>query len=266
MPCGVHSLFCMNNKSILWSLFVSACVLLATILSFTLQSTGHSSNPTDLVAYYQTDGKHKAAMEKVLYLFKRIYQPEQIHMHNDGGPSLLRSIARLHGIRHYTYDRSSGCIAQKQGMFFKSDQAGAAYLERLSNVARAAPWVLLLEDDVWLHSAINTEALLYDINGQCIGHMDKGLAKLVRPRGSDCYGGCGGMVVRSSRLLSANISTAMVDSLIQASSRHNIASDELLSAVVLLAGGTIGPMEGYFESNYYLGTHPVVQHQAKSLY
>lgn len=255
----------MNNRSILCSLFVSASILLATILSFNVQSTSHSKN-TDLVAYYQTNGKHMVATKEVIHLFKRLYPPEQIHMHNDGGPSLLRAIAHLNGIRHYTYDRSSGCIAQKEGMYFISAQTGTAYLERLSNVARAAPWVLLLEDDVWLHSAINTEGLIYDINGECKAHFNEGLANFVRPPVSNCYGGCGGMVVRSSRLLRANISTAMVDSLIKASDKHNIASDELLSAVILLAGGTIGPMEGYFESNYYLGTNPVVQHQAKALY
>ena len=83
-----------------------------------------------------------------------------------------------------------------------------------------------------------------------------------------CYGGCGGAVVRSSALLRANLTEANVGVLLRATDNNGIiASDELLSAVILMSGGTIGRYYG-FTDHPWLRWIPgfVVVHQEKSLY
>ena len=209
-----------------------------------------------VVAYYQTNGAHPRAMERAIRMFKNFYPPENIHMHNDGGSPKLKSIAHVHGIRNY----SSTVVkrsATKEGMYFSTPEAGADYLDRLAKTAEAAPWVLLLEDDVGLHGRIDTDQLKYDINGMCYNNYAPGLAKRLK---YGCYGACGGMIVNSSRLLSANRTTELVGELIAIDARGagNIASDELLAAVIILNGGTIGPYDGFTDKIYRPGM--VTQH------
>ena len=115
------------------------------------------SNTDNMVTCYQTNSKHRAAMERAINLFKQFYRPETIYMHSNGGSSQLRSLTRLYCIRNITSTRKIHSRSE-QGMFFTSPEAGAAYLERLSRVARIALWVLLLEDYVWLHAAVLTPA------------------------------------------------------------------------------------------------------------
>ena len=114
---------------------------------------------------------------------------------------------------------------------------------------------------------MNTDRLKYDISGACFALYNDGLSKFVSGMVGRCYGGCGGHIVRSAALLRANISEAAVDELARASSLNKIASDELLSAVIIMSGGTIGSYSGFINSpwlRWLPGT--VLVHQAKGLY
>ena len=212
-----------------------------------------------IVAYYQTSGAHPVAMDRVLGMFRRWLPDSELLVHSDGGGPKLDALSRLYGIRNYTYtaQRSS---AVSDGLYFRSPEAGADYLERLAKAARTAPWVLLLEDDVGIHGWIDTRQFKYDINAHCRQYFEKKIADFIRPGGNGrvCYSGCGGSVIRSSGLLSANRTVERVAEIIRAKSPDPLGSDELLSAVILLHGGTIGSYRGYTELPFLPGM--VVQH------
>jgi hypothetical protein len=233
---------------------VLAVFFVATILWY---STTGNIAPKSLAAYYQTNGAHPRAMHRTLHMFRQFYPAETISLHNDGGSPKLQSVAYLYGIRNYSVTVLKGS-SKKEGMYFTTPQAGADYLDRVSRAAEVAPWILLLEDDVGLHRPIPIDELKYDINGRCTAPLDIGLSNYVKPGAKLCYGGSGGMIVNSSRLLSANRTVERVAELINASTRDNIASDELLSITILMNGGTIGPFNGYSEWSWFPGT--VTQH------
>ena len=235
-------------------------VLGVLCVSLMIVSVNIRHNPTsNVVAYYQTNGAHPLAMDRAIHMFKNFYAPDNIHLHNDGGSPKLRSLAHVHGIRNYSFTVVKGS-ATKEGMYFSTPEAGSHYLDRLARTAKVAPWLLLLEDDVGLHARIDTDKLKYDINGLCTAPYVAGLAKYVKHA---CYGGSGGMIVNSSRLISANYTTERVEDLMRARGTDTIASDELLSAVILLNGGTIGTYDGYSEWTWRPGM--VTQH-SKFLY
>ena len=158
--------------------------------------------------------------------------------------------------REYTEDPTAQS-ARPNGLYFKNPAGGTAYLERIAVAARLAPWLLLLEDDVWLYGRIGTSELSYDINSKCDAHFAAPLGALVS---KGCYAPCGGSVLRSSRLLSANRTRARVGEIMQ----HTTASDQLLSATVLMGGGGIGAYGGYSETWWRFGV--VILHHAKYAY
>ena len=108
--------------------------------------------------------------------------------------------------------------------------------------------------------------LHYDINGECWHWYNAGMAMFLSGSRWQCYGGYGGNVVRSSALLRSNLTEANVGVVLRANNGI-IASDELLSAIILMSGGTIGRYNG-FTNHPWLRWIPgvVVVHQAKSLY
>ena len=239
---------------------------MASMLGFQLLTDLlNTEHQATIAAYYQTNGAHPAAMERVLHLFEQHYSPHNIYLHNDGGTSRLHAVARLHRISNYSYTISKGSIAEK-GMYFNTAESATLFIERVTKAAQAADWLLLLEDDVWLHGPIKTDDLKYDVNSDCTHFFNTGLANWLRPHswGWVCYGGAGGAIIRSSRLLASNYTIQRVAEIMHASDREDIASDELISAIILMSGGTIGSYEGFTKYIYRPGI--MVQHEAKSLY
>lgn len=245
-----------------WYLIWLVCAVMGLALVLVLHIWSDQAEPQPpehIVAYYQTNGAHRVAMHRVLHMFMEWYPHSELQMHNDGGSSKLNSLSALYRIKNYSYKALKGSDT-REGMYFKSPEAGADFLERLATAARAAPWLLLLEDDVGVHQHVDTRKLNYDINAHCSSYFDRKLADFVNPlaHGWVCYSGCGGSIIRSSRLLSANRTVDRVAEIMQHIEGDSVASDVLLSAVILLNGGTIGPYTGYTEWAWLPGM--VTQH------
>jgi hypothetical protein len=226
-----------------------------------LEAPDHSDAGEDrLAAYIQTSGLHLQALDEALHRFRKFYPTAPLYVHNDGGGRAVRQLALLYRARDYT-EASTAQSARPNGLYFRDPAGGTAYLERIAAAARLAPWLLILEDDVWLYGRIRTSELSYDINSKCDAHFAVPLGALVsKSKGGMCYAPCGGSVLRSSRLLSANRTLAGVSEIM----KHTTASDQLLSATVLMGGGGIGAYGGYSETWWRFGV--VILHHAKYAY
>lgn len=249
---------------------VLVCSFIWMFLS--LASTDHQlDNPkSEYIAYYQTSGRNSLAIRTVLSLFHRVYPSARVSMYFD---SLRTTIEHVPLSKQDMVMFAGGVAdssASRTGMHYDSVHAAEGYIKRLQKTAGLLPggWVFLLEDDVWVLRAVPPEDLHYDISGTCwasyrpeysavIGNHSKGQ--------QTCYGGYGGHFVNSSRLL--GLSSGSVRQLITdlLAVHSPIASDELLSAVVLDDGGTIGYYTGYYDKLQGVG-HFKTQHQMKWLY
>lgn len=254
-------------------IMVSACILLVCVFvwmfsRFTIDNQP-ASPKSHVIAYYQTSGKHALAIQVVLSLFHRVYPWARICMYLDTLDTNIKLVPLGKGDLITITTRTTEESASKTGMYFDTVHAAQAYIQRLQATAGLMPggWILLLEDDVWVWRAVPEPDLLYDISGACRAIYRPEYAAIIRNQTTSplCYGGFGGQFVNSSRLL--GLSQARVSQLIKRmlAVYSPIASDELLSAVVLNDGGTIGYYTGYYET---LRTNDVVktEHQMKWLY
>lgn len=254
-------------------IMVSACILLVCVFVWMFSRFTIDSQPvtpkSHVIAYYQTSGKHALAIQVVLSLFHRVYPWARICMYLDTLDTNIKLVPLGKGDLITITTRTTEESASKTGMYFDTVHAAQAYIQRLQATAGLMPggWILLLEDDVWVWRAVPEPDLLYDISGACRAIYRPEYAAIIRNQTTSplCYGGFGGQFVNSSRLL--GLSQARVSQLItrMLAVYSPIASDELLSAVVLNDGGTIGYYTGYYET---LRTNDVVktEHQMKWLY
>ena len=156
--------------------------------------------------------------------------------------------------------------ASKHGMFFDTVHASRAYLSRLQQAAALNPfgWVLLLEDDVHVFRPVYISDLQYDICGSIRPEYSTAYDKIIKAAmphdGSESkenkrlhYGGFGGHFINSSRLIGLRDEKMLplISDLLR--SYSPIASDELLSAVILQDGGRIGTYSGFYEFEHGRG-------------
>ena len=255
---------------------VIACIVLVCSFIWMFYSlattTDHQlDNPkSEYIAYYQTSGRNSLAIRTVLSLFHRVYPSARISMYFDSLGTTIKHVPLSNQDMVTFAGGVADSSASRTGMYFDSVHAAEGYLKRLQKTAGLLPdgWVFLLEDDVWVLQAVPPEDLLYDISGTCWASYRPEYTAVIwnhSKRQQTCYGGYGGHLVNSSRLL--GLSSASVHQLITdlLAAHSPIASDELLSAVVLVDGGTIGYYAGYYEKLQGVG-HFKTQHQMKWLY
>jgi len=219
------------------------------------------------IAYYQTDGHHSLALRVVLDLLHRVYPSMRVCLYIDspGTNKKLLPQVQTHLVKINILPFKQG--ATKKGLHFNTVHAAEMYIQRLQATAsmKSNGWVFLVEDDVWAIQAVPEEALRYDISGTCWAYYRAEYSVIIKNQTGHCYGGYGGHFVNSSRLLglSSKCFRPLITELLAA--YNPIASDELLSAVILQDGGTIGYYTGYYEK--LVGNGPLMtQHQMKMFY
>lgn len=244
---------------------------------------------TSMSAYYQTSGKHQAAIHLVLMLFRRSYPYAPLTLFYDGSGAeleFMQTVAHTYAANLSYTKVGAHPQGPFKGTFFKVENA-KEYVQRIHDAAAyGATWLMLLEDDAWVCQPVQLERLHYDMNGVC-QPMGPPLAPFLRPLFGEertrCYGGAGGTVLRTSRLLLLPKTThhnatglspvgAFLDALFEKATtttnatREYLASDVILSAVVIHAGGTIGRMYGYADGMRDQTKPLIVRHQMKQLY
>ena len=234
-----------------------------------------------VVAYYQRGVGNSIAFSVALHLFRSVYPSSPVYIHWDADHAPIVSGADLITYNKNNTEKSS----INNGMYFSSVTAMDAYIKRIKTAANLQKngWVLLLEDDVWVLSRIKQNDLRYDISGTCRGQYYTECRECPRAikahsphhqlfRNASCYGGCGGNYINSSRILRLEGYHGLLIDLLKAVGGP-VASDILISSVILADGGTIGDNPGYYEpgdlppgfSNTKYGL-PNIFHQMKWLY
>jgi hypothetical protein len=249
-----------------------AMTLIYYILNHRLDSFSPDQN---IAAYYQTGGTHRVASYVAMSLFRSVYPSVPLYIHYD----ILINDKGINNMQFYptltTTAKNLSDLSASSGMHFTSVSAAEAYIKRLQAAAALNPhgWVLLLEDDVWCWQTVNHADLVFDISGTCWAKYRSEYSKAILQMApshqaflnATCYGGYGGHFVNSSRLLGLqmNLVQRLIKLLLE--SHSPIASDELLSAVILQEGGSIGYYAGYYE---YTKGHSALKtlHQMKWLY
>ena len=195
-----------------------------------------------------------------LQLFRRVYPTVPLYIHYDAlesngqTPQLAIDFdASLVTYNKAISDRSSA----SHGMYFSTVQAVEEYIGRLRSAASLQPegWVFLLEDDVWAWRHLERQDLAFDVSGTCWGNYESKQSDLIKKhsrysvfQNATCYGGCGGHLVNSSRLLGIVDSTSTRDLIAGLLDLDTyIPSDVLLCALILQDGGSIGEYQGFYE-------------------
>jgi len=227
----------------------------------------YSETSAQIGAYYQTSTQHLCATRVALDLFRRVYATAQLTIYIDSSSPSASAIidsGAYSPISVLSYDSNGTTAKGSRGTYFDTAASCVSYIKRIVKAAENIDWLILLEDDVWLCNRINTSALHYDMNGQCIAQYSKAWDNLLHIPGENCYGGYGGFVLKASFLRSmTKMHMEEAINAILKEIKRPVASDELLSALLLRANGTIGRIADYKEK---MTQEPVIVHQMKAFY
>lgn len=177
---------------------------------------------------------------------------------NDGGLLDLSVVAKEFNATQYFYlDKSSSKL---KGLHFGTPTRALQFVRRVVSVAEisGADWVILLEDDVRVWRRISVDQLQFVLNGDNIHESLERQGGLVpsidRLRGCPVrdthYGGAGGAILSGEYLRSlgacgSDVVLGWLTSLYEGS--NSLASDQILSSLVLLSGYRVGTWPGYKE-------------------
>uniref|UniRef100_A0A6C0I2P6 Glycosyltransferase 2-like domain-containing protein n=1 Tax=viral metagenome TaxID=1070528 RepID=A0A6C0I2P6_9ZZZZ len=135
-------------------------------------------------------------------------------------------------------------------------------------------YVMWLEDDVVINRRI-TSPFLYDLNGYCPNSLlpchKEGMVKdfpFIDVNKDYRYSGAGGSVFHKYRLLNCLQNVDLVTTLFKNVNSYRMPwnQDFLLSVLILLNKGTVGPYDGHQDGGYDINPNIVVQHQYKRFY
>ena len=242
------------------------------------------------VAAFYTCYKQVASANKVLSYFRKQYPTAPIHLFNDAGDPLIKYVSYKHGAK-YTY-QPNHTASIWIGNNFDSAENAWVYVKNLLVTARLSnsDWIVLLEDDVVFLRQITVQDLEFDMNGvkpdwDVINGVNEFWYTVVQKYMKDHYpnvtlhtfwSGSGGTVFRGSFLRSIDFSKArmQLDNLFELAKNQKIplASDQILSFVVQINGGSIGTNRHFTDAKWpisipkYLLGYVDILHGDKSLY
>lgn len=266
---------------VFWTVWI-VIVLVMVTPTYTVEHIENQDH-VNVVAYCQRVAGNSIAFRVALHLFRSVYPSSPLYIHWDDDYAQPVSGANLITHNKNIIEKTKN-VGTKQ-MFFASVASMEAYIQRLKTAAgfERNGWVLLLEDDVWVVSQIKRRQLQYDISGTCGGQLRKqcrecpSIIQAHSPnhqafRNAECYGGCGGNYINSSRILALEGYQNVLEAILRAWGGP-VPQDVMLSSVILADGGTIGDNPGYYEPEdfkKYLSNansdQPNILHQMKHLY
>ena len=129
------------------------------------------------------------------------------------------------------------------------------YFLQVCELREESEWIFVLEDDVKVYKPVSK--LRFSLNGSVAEHFAKDLRKLIiRETGirylkyrQNIYSGCGGSII-SKKVIQKYTRAEWIPKLekfYDGSGATTLGSDEILSLMTVLAGGTIGPYDEFVE-------------------
>jgi hypothetical protein len=197
------------------SLLTTRKIIAQNLLNTCLSSQLRSSFPDRFGAYYQTSLAHVYATDLVLTIFRRFHEHSPVFVYIDRiHNNAIKNIDwnRYHPIVFMPSFSSNLQSAVTYGTYFSTVDASVSYVNRIIKASQDLDWLILLEDDVWVSNHINTTALAYDMNGQCLAKYDPSVWTYMTP--GSCYGGYGGFVLRASFLRTMHVDHKYVQSIL----------------------------------------------------
>jgi hypothetical protein len=218
-------------------------------------------------AYFQCY-RSPMATYKCLESFRRHYPTSTIVMLSDNGYNYAKMAEYFGCIYIHSHENYRMCDIESRNV--------APLLKRIRNAFKLIPeeYVMWLEDDVSVNHRI-TDTFRYDINGRCPNVYSREMVEGLRqtyPLDRETYrwSGHGGSVFHKNNLIDYLENTSLLDDIVLNWDRYcltsNFCQDFVISLVVNLQNGTIGPYEGHADGNHGLNPSIKIQHQYKSWY
>ena len=209
----------------------------------------------ELSAIYNCGRQDDAAVVEVLARFRQHYPMTRLMLINDGGSNILESYAKLF---HCEYSLCSRVSSVDSGFQLSEACSAVTYMERILNcIPEDDCWVLLLEDDTWVCDQVPLTDLKYDMCGRSARTLPVCLTLAIQQKFPtfplkrvECADS-GGAFLRGSfmrKMRENNVWRRNVA--IMFSMMEPISSSHLLSVLVYMDGGTIGPYKGYGEPSF----------------
>jgi len=129
------------------------------------------------------------------------------------------------------------------------------YYLQVCKLRKDSEWIFVLEDDVKVYKPVSN--LPFSLNGGVAEHFGKDLRKLIiRETGiryykyrHNIYSGCGGSIISKKVIRKYTCSewVTKLEKFYDKTGASSLGSDEILSLMTVLAGGTIGPYDEFVE-------------------
>ncbi len=222
-------------------------------------------------AYFQCY-RSPMATYKCLESFRRHYPTSTVVLLSDNGYNYAKMAEHFDCV-YIHCDESCHLRTHLQGDY---RQKVYALFERFKHAFDLIPeeYIMWLEDDVFLTDKI-TDTFRYDINGFCPNYYSPDTVRALQqryPLKNDMYrcSGHGGSVLHKKKILECmNNHPVLDDVLLHWSQYHlstDICQDYLLSLLVHVNQGTIGPYKGHVDCYRDLDLSNQVHHQYKVWY
>jgi len=236
------------------------------------QGTGTQGTKTQAFGAYFQCYRSPMATYKCLETFRRHYPTATVVLLSDNGYNYAKMAEHFGCIYLHNHEN------KHLRTLVEGDYRQSAYtlLENIKKAFQLIPeeYVMWLEDDVTINAPI-TDRFRYDINGYCPNVYSVetmySLSKTYPIKNRNYrWSGHGGSVYHKNKLISSMENKTILDDVlvnwVQYKLTADICHDFLLSLLVNLQDGTIGPYEGHTDEHRGLNPSIKVQHQYKAWY
>lgn len=217
-----------------------------------------------LGAYFQCY-RSPMATYKCLESFRRHYPTATVVLLSDNGYNYAKMADHFGCIYIHGHENFRMCDIEPKNV--------VKLLDRIQQAFQLIPedYIMWLEDDVVVNQVI-TDTFRYDINGFCPNTYSPETVRALKCLKNDTYrwSGHGGSVFHKENLVTYLGNKPMVEDVLENWTQYklttNFCQDFVISLLVNLQDGTIGPYEGHADGYHGLNPFIKIQHQYKVWY
>ena len=232
------------------------------------QGTGTQGTDTQAFGAYFQCYRSPMSTYKCLESFRRHYPTATVVLLSDNGYNYAKMAEQFGCIYIHSHENYRLCDIATRNV--------PALLKRIQDAFRLIPeeYVMWLEDDVSVNAPV-TDTFRYDINGYCPNTYSRKMIEALQQtypldRGIYRWAGHGGAVFHRENLITYLDNRSMLDDILFNWPRYQlpatICQDFVISLMINIQQGTIGPYEGHADDHLGLNSSIKIQHQYKVWY